>query len=88
MSRPASANTFRSTPGMVRMVGPMSNRKPASASWHALPPSHGDASNSTTSYPRPARVQAAASPPSPPPMTPTRLVADFATSVVSVTRVR
>src|SRR5689334_19463203 len=69
----------RSTSGMVRMVGPMSKRKPAPLRTAALPPSHGLLSNRTTEYPRAASVQAAASPPSPPPITPTRSLPDFAT---------
>ena len=48
MRRPASAKTRASTLGTVRIVGPMSKRKPPSDSTAALPPSQPFFSNSTT----------------------------------------
>ena len=48
MSRPASAKIRFSTRGIVRIVGPMSNRKPSSESTAALPPTQGFLSQSVT----------------------------------------
>ena len=46
MLRPASAKMRSSTRGTVRMVGPMSKRKPPSCSTAALPPTQPFLSNS------------------------------------------
>src|SRR4051794_8042094 len=68
---PASAKMRRRTRGSVRMVGPMSKRKPCSSKSAALPPYQGFLSNRTTSWPRAPRTQAAARPPRPEPITAT-----------------
>ena len=73
----ASVKMRRSTDGIVTIVGPASKRKPSPATVVALPPSHSFRSKSVTAYPRAASVQAAANPPSPPPMTPMRSFFDL-----------
>ena len=65
----ASSKMRRKTDGSVRMVGPISKRKPSAANSAALPPSQELRSSKVTSCPRAASVQAAASPPSPLPIT-------------------
>src|ERR1700722_3261471 len=74
MERPASQKIRRNTEGWIRIVGPISNRKPPSSSTAALPPSHAFFSNTSTSYPRAASVHAAERPPNPEPITATRMV--------------
>ena len=48
MLRLASVKILRSVDGWIRIVGPMSKRKPFSSSTAALPPSHGFFSNTST----------------------------------------
>ena len=67
--RRASASSTRS--GMVSTVGPVSKVNPSSSSRPARPPGMSSRSTTVTSYPRPVRWQAAASPDRPAPMTTT-----------------
>src|SRR6187455_2524735 len=72
MSAPAAANVALSNSGIVIIVGPVSMWNPASANTPARPPGADSRSNTVTSWPRRTRLAAAASPPSPAPMTTTR----------------
>ena len=67
----------RARRGRSGWSAPCRSGSPAPASTAALPPSQGFLSNRMTLWPRAARVQAAASPPSPPPTTPMRGQADI-----------
>src|SRR5262245_16082846 len=72
MSAPAAANVARSSSGIVIIVGPVSMWNPAPANTPARPPGTDSRSSTVTSCPRRTRLAAAASPPSPAPITTTR----------------